>query len=355
MTTEESDKDQITEQEIDDSREDLFEHHKLIADIGQDALRIDKFLMTRIPNVSRNRIQNIAKAGTLFVNGKSVKSNYKVRPKDEISVVLPYPVRETKLIPEDIPIEVVYEDDQMIMVNKPANMVVHPGYGNYSGTLLNGLVYHFENLPQREDYFGRPGLVHRLDKHTTGILVVAKTEQALTRLAQQFHDRTSERVYHALVWGDVEEDEGTITGHIGRSKNNRKVFRVYEEEEEYGKHAVTHYKVLERFRYVTLVECHLETGRTHQIRVHFKHIGHPLFHDLEYGGDKILKGTTFTKYQQFINNCFKLMPGQALHAKTLGVDHPITGERVFFESELPEGFLKLLEKWRVYSNNNVNI
>jgi len=354
MTTEESDKDQITEQEIDDSREDLFEHHKLIADIGQDALRIDKFLMTRIPNVSRNRIQNIAKAGTLFVNGKSVKSNYKVRPKDEISVVLPYPVRETKLIPEDIPIEVVYEDDQMIMVNKPANMVVHPGYGNYSGTLLNGLVYHFENLPQREDYFGRPGLVHRLDKHTTGILVVAKTEQALTRLAQQFHDRTSERVYHALVWGDVEEDEGTITGHIGRSKNNRKVFRVYEEEEEYGKHAVTHYKVLERFRYVTLVECHLETGRTHQIRVHFKHIGHPLFHDLEYGGDKILKGTTFTKYQQFINNCFKLMPGQALHAKTLGVDHPITGERVFFESELPEGFLKLLEKWRVYSNNNVN-
>ncbi len=355
MTTEESDRDQITEEEIDDSREDLFEHHKLIADIGQDALRIDKFLMTRIPNVSRNRIQNIAKAGTLFVNGKSVKSNYKVRPKDEISVVLPYPVRETKLIPEDIPIEVVYEDDQMIMVNKPANMVVHPGYGNYSGTLLNGLVYHFENLPQREDYFGRPGLVHRLDKHTTGILVVAKTEQALTRLAQQFHDRTSERVYHALVWGDVEEDEGTITGHIGRSKNNRKVFRVYEEEEEYGKHALTHYKVLERFRYVTLVECRLETGRTHQIRVHFKHIGHPLFHDLEYGGDKILKGTTFTKYQQFINNCFKLLPGQALHAKTLGVDHPITGERVFFESELPEGFLKLLEKWRVYSNNNVNI
>lgn len=353
--TQESDKDQITDQEIDDSQEDLFEHHKLIADIGQDALRIDKFLMTRIPNVSRNRIQNIAKAGTLFVNGKSVKSNYKVRPNDEISVVLPYPVRETKLVPENIPIDIVYEDDQMIMVNKPANMVVHPGYGNYSGTLLNGLVYHFDNLPQREDYFGRPGLVHRLDKHTTGILVVAKTEQALTSLAQQFHDRTSERVYHALVWGDVENDEGTITGHIGRSRKNRKVFKVYDDEEEYGKHAVTHYKVLERFRYVTLVECKLETGRTHQIRVHFKHIGHPLFHDLEYGGDKIIKGTTFTKYQQFINNCFKLLPGQALHAKTLGVDHPVTGERVFFESELPEGFLKLLEKWRVYSNNNVNI
>lgn len=353
--TQESDKDQITDQEIDDGQEDLFEHHKLIADIGQDALRIDKFLMTRIPNVSRNRIQNIAKAGTLFVNGKSVKSNYKVRPNDEISVVLPYPVRETKLVPENIPIDIVYEDDQMIMVNKPANMVVHPGYGNYSGTLLNGLVYHFDNLPQREDYFGRPGLVHRLDKHTTGILVVAKTEQALTSLAQQFHDRTSERVYHALVWGDVENDEGTITGHIGRSRKNRKVFKVYDDEEKYGKHAVTHYKVLERFRYVTLVECKLETGRTHQIRVHFKHIGHPLFHDLEYGGDKIIKGTTFTKYQQFINNCFKLLPGQALHAKTLGVDHPVTGERVFFESELPEGFLKLLEKWRVYSNNNVNI
>ncbi|MGB1102493.1 MAG: RluA family pseudouridine synthase [Crocinitomicaceae bacterium] len=353
--TQESDKDQITDQEIDDSQEDLFEHHKLIADIGQDALRIDKFLMTRIPNVSRNRIQNIAKAGTLFVNGKSVKSNYKVRPNDEISVVLPYPVRETKLVPENIPIDIVYEDDQMIMVNKPANMVVHPGYGNYSGTLLNGLVHHFDNLPQREDYFGRPGLVHRLDKHTTGILVVAKTEQALTSLAQQFHDRTSERVYHALVWGDVENDEGTITGHIGRSRKNRKVFKVYDEEEDYGKHAVTHYKVLERFRYVTLVECKLETGRTHQIRVHFKHIGHPLFHDLEYGGDKIIKGTTFTKYQQFINNCFKLLSGQALHAKTLGVDHPVTGERVFFESELPEGFLKLLEKWRVYGNNNVNI
>lgn len=334
-----------------DSQEDLYEHHRIIADAGQELLRIDKFLMARIPNVSRNRLQNIAKAGTLFVNGKSVKSNYKVRPNDEISVVLPYPVREIKLVPENIPIEIVYEDDQMVMVNKPANMVVHPGYGNYTGTLLNAIVYHFDSLPQRDDYFGRPGLVHRLDKHTTGILVIAKTETALTSLAQQFHDRTSERVYHALVWGDVEEEEGTIRGNIGRSKKNRKVFQVYDDDEEYGKHAVTHYKVIERFRYVTLVECRLETGRTHQIRVHFKHIGHPLFHDLEYGGDRIIKGTVFTKYQQFIDNCFKLIPGQALHAKTLGVDHPETGERIYFDSELPEGFLKLLEKWRVYSKN----
>ncbi|MDG1912967.1 MAG: RluA family pseudouridine synthase [Crocinitomix sp.] len=349
MTENTGEEDQISEEN--EQQEDLFEHHNLIADVGQEAIRIDKFLMKRLPNVSRNRLQTIAKAGTLFVNGKSVKSNYKVRPKDEISVVLPYPVREIKLIPEDIPIEVLYEDDQMIMVNKPANMVVHPGFGNYSGTLLNGLVYHFDSLPKKDDYFGRPGLVHRLDKQTTGILVVAKTEVALTHLAKQFHDRTSERVYYALVWGDLTENEGTITGPIGRSKKNRKVFQVYDEDEEYGKHAVTHYKVVERFGYVTLVECKLETGRTHQIRVHFKHIGHPLFHDLEYGGDRILKGTTFTKYQQFINNCFKLLPGQALHAKTLGVEHPITGERVYYDSELPEGFLKLLAKWRVYSKN----
>jgi 23S rRNA pseudouridine1911/1915/1917 synthase len=340
------------EDEEDNQQEELYEHHNITADVGQEALRIDKFLMKRLPNVSRNRLQNIAKAGSLLVNGSPVKSNYKVRSRDEISVVLPYPVREIKLIPEDIPIEIIYEDEELVMVNKPANMVVHPGFGNYSGTLLNALVYHFEALPQRDDYFGRPGLVHRIDKHTTGILVVAKTENALTHLAQQFYDRTSERVYYALVWGDLAEDEGTITGNIGRSKKNRKVFQVYEEDEGYGKHAVTHYKVVERFRYVTLVECKLETGRTHQIRVHFKHIGHPLFHDLEYGGDKILKGTTFAKYQQFINNCFKLIPGQALHAKTLGITHPVTKERLFFDSELPEGFQEVLQKWRSYTKNN---
>ncbi|MBN4070937.1 RluA family pseudouridine synthase [Crocinitomix catalasitica] len=339
------------EEAEEDQSEELYEHHKLTVADGQDLLRIDKFLITRLPNVSRSRIQSMAKTGNIYVNGSSVKSNYKVRGKDEISVILPYPVKELALVAENIPLDIVYEDNELVIVNKPANMVVHPGHGNYSGTLLNGLIYHFESLPRRNDYFGRPGLVHRLDKHTTGLLVVAKTEHALTHLAKQFYDRTSERLYWALVWGDVEQNEGTITGHIARSRKNRKMFQVYGEEEEYGKHAVTHYKVIERFRYVTLVQCKLETGRTHQIRVHFKHIGHPLFHDLEYGGDKIMKGTTFTKYKQFIENCFKLLPGQALHAKTLGLEHPLSGERLFFESELPDNLLKLLEKWRAYCRN----
>jgi len=272
-----------------------------------------------------------------------------VRPKDDIAVLMAYPVRDRTLVPEDIPIEIAYEDDDMVIVNKPPNMVVHPGFGKYTGTLMNAIVFHFQNLPNRDDYESRPGLVHRIDKHTTGLLVIAKTEQALVHLSKQFFDRTSDRRYYALVWGDLEEDEGTITGAIGRSQKNRKVFQVYEEDEGYGKHAVTHYKVVERFRYVTLVECKLETGKTHQIRVHFKHIGHPLFHDLEYGGDKIIKGTTFTKYKQFINNCFKLIPGQALHAKTLGLTHPATGERMDFDSELPDAFQELLEKWRTYS------
>jgi 23S rRNA pseudouridine1911/1915/1917 synthase len=331
--------------------DDLFEHHNLIADVGQELLRIDKFLMARLPSISRSKLQACAKEGNLMVNGKAVKSNYKVHPKDEISVLMPYPVRENILIPQDIPVEVTYEDDDLIIVNKPANMVVHPGYGNYSGTLMNALVYHFENLPQRDDYQTRPGLVHRIDKHTTGLLVIAKNEQALTHLSKQFFDRTSDRRYYALVWGDLEEDSGTITGAIGRSQNNRKVFRVYDDEDEYGKPATTHYKVIERFRYVTLVECKLETGRTHQIRVHFKHIGHPLFHDLEYGGDKIIKGTTFTKYRQFIDNCFKLIPGQALHAKTLGIEHPKSGKWLHFDSELPPEFEQILEKWRTYSKN----
>jgi 23S rRNA pseudouridine1911/1915/1917 synthase len=339
-----------TNESLEDA-EELFEHHRLIADVGQELLRIDKFLMDRIPNVSRNRLQNIAKAGNLLVNGKAVKSNYKVHPGDDISIVLPFPVRENKLVPEDIPIDIFYEDDEVVVVNKPANMVVHPGYGNYSGTLMNALAFHFEGLPKRDDYENRPGLVHRIDKHTTGLLVIAKSEDSLTHLSKQFFDRTTDRRYYALVWGDVEEDEGTITGNIGRSQKNRKVFRVYDEEDGYGKHAVTHYKVVERFRYVTLVECKLETGRTHQIRVHFKHIGHPLFHDLEYGGDKIIKGTTFTKYRQFIENCFKLIPGQALHAKTLGFTHPKSGEWMDFDSNLPENFELLLEKWRIYSKN----
>ena len=336
----------------DNQEEELFEHYNIKADDGQELLRIDKFLMSRLPNVSRSRVQALAKSGNILVNGREVKANYKVRAKDEISVVLPYPVRELELIPENIPIDIVYEDDTVVVVNKPANMVVHPGYGNYTGTLLNGLVYHFDSLPKKkEDFFGRPGLVHRIDKHTTGLLVIAKTEHALTHLAKQFYDRTSDRRYIALIWGDLADDEGTITGNIGRSKKDRKVFQVYDGDDEYGKHAVTHYKVIERFRYVTLVECKLETGRTHQIRVHFKHIGHPLFHDPEYGGDKIIKGTTFTKYKQFIDNCFKLIPGQALHAKTLGFTHPDTGRWMEFDSSLPEDFLKLLEKWRVYAGN----
>jgi 23S rRNA pseudouridine1911/1915/1917 synthase len=338
----------IENDEQDELSEELFEHYSFTADKGQEVLRVDKYLMDRMPNTSRNKIQVAAKNGNIHVNQKAVKSNYKVKPGDIVSLVLPYPVREIELIPQDIPLDILYEDDEVILVNKPSDMVVHPGYGNYSGTLVNALVYHFEQLPsKKDDFYGRPGLVHRLDKHTTGILIVAKTEQALTDLAKQFYDRTTERRYHALVWGDVVEDQGTITGNIGRSLKNRKMMEVFPEGD-YGKHAVTHYTVLRRFGYVTLVECKLETGRTHQIRAHFKHIGHPLFHDLEYGGDKILKGTTFTKYKQFIDNCFELLPGQALHAKTLGFHHPRTKEWMAFDSELPEGFQKLLNKWEIY-------
>ena len=329
--------------------EELFEHYNFTADPGQELLRIDKYLMLKIPKTSRSKIQQVAKDGHILVNGKAIKPNYKVHPNDEISVVLPYPVREFKLIPEDIPLDIVYEDEALIIVNKKEGMVVHPGHGNYTGTLMNALVYHFDNLPKRDDFEMRPGLVHRIDKNTSGLLVIAKTEKALSYLSKQFFDRTSERRYWALVWGDMEENEGTITGDIGRSQKDRKIYRVYEEGEGYGKHAVTHYKVIERFRYVTLIECKLETGRTHQIRVHLKHIGHPLFNDIEYGGDRILKGTTFTKYKQFVNNCFKLIKGQALHAKTLGIKQPNTGEFLEFDSELPEGFQQVLTKWRAYS------
>jgi len=340
-------------QELDDNnvdeeqREDLFEHHRFKADDGQEVLRIDKFLMDRMPNTSRNKIQIAAKGGNIHVNKMPVKQNYKIKPGDEVSIVLPYPVREIELVPQDIPLNICYEDESLVVVNKPADMVVHPGYGNYKGTLVNALVFHFDNLPQKIDnYYGRPGLVHRLDKHTTGLLVIAKTETALTKLAKQFYDRTTERRYHALVWGDISED-GTVTGHIGRSLKNRKVMTVFPEGD-YGKHAVTHYKVLKRFGYVTLVECKLETGRTHQIRAHMKYIGHPLFHDLEYGGDSILKGMPTSKYKKFISNCFELIPGQALHAKTLGFEHPETKEFIRLESDLPDGFQKILTKWTTY-------
>lgn len=336
--------------EIEQEEEELYEHYRFKADPGQEVVRIDKFLLDRLPNTSRNKIQVAAKSGSVHVNGNAVKQNYKIKPLDEVTIVLPYPIREIELIPQDIPLDIVYEDDTLIVINKPANMVVHPGYGNYTGTLVNALVYHFDHLPHRtQDYYGRPGLVHRLDKHTTGIMVVAKTEHALTHLAKQFYDRTTERRYHALVWGDLESDI-RIEGNIGRSLQNRKVMAVFPNGD-HGKHAATQVKVIERFGLVTLVECKLETGRTHQIRTHLKWIGHPLFHDLEYGGDRIVKGTTSDKYRQFIANCFELIPGQALHAKTLGFEHPETKKWMQFDSNLPEGFVSILEKWQRYIAN----
>ncbi len=340
-------------QEVDSDEDELFEHYRFKADPGQELLRIDKFLMDRLPATSRNKIQVAARNGNILVGGIAIKPNYRIKPLDEVSVVLPYPVRELELIPENIPIQIVYEDDTVIVVNKEANMVVHPGYGNYTGTLVNALIYHIEQLPERnQDYFGRPGLVHRLDKHTTGIMVVAKTEHALTHLAKQFYDRTTERRYHALVWGDVEEDI-RIEGNLGRSLTNRKVMTVFPNGD-HGKHAVTHVKVLKRYGLVTLVECKLETGRTHQIRAHLKWLGHPLFHDLEYGGDTIVRGTTSTPYKQFIHNCFELLPGQALHAKSLGFQHPDTKEWKQFESDLPDGFIKVMEKWDRYTSDDKN-
>ena len=333
------------------SDEELFEHHKVISAPGQEVLRVDKFLLQRVPNTSRNKLQVAAKSGNVVVNGKKVKQNYKVKPGDVVSIVLPYPVREIELIPEDIPLSIAYEDDTLMVVNKQPGLVVHPGYGNYSGTLVNALVFHIDNLPSKpDDYFGRPGLVHRLDKDTSGLMVIAKTEHALTYLAKQFFDRTTERLYNALVWGDFDHEEGTVTGHIGRSLKNRKIMTVFPDGE-FGKHAVTHYKVLKRFGYVTLIQCKLETGRTHQIRAHMKHIGHPLFNDATYGGDKILKGTTFTKYKQFVNNCFEVLPRQALHAKTLGFEHPVTKEFMRFDSEIPDDMLAALEKWNVYAKS----
>ena len=343
----------MTEEQIPDlenEEEELFEHHRFKADPGQESLRIDKFLIDRMANTSRNKIQIAAKNGNILVNSQKVKQNYKIKPGDEVSIVLPYPVREIELIPQNIPIEIAYEDEDLLVVNKPANMVVHPGYGNYSGTLVNALVYHIQNLPKPpKDYYGRPGLVHRIDKHTTGLLLIAKTELALVELAKQFYNRTTERRYHALVWGDLEKD-GTIEGNIGRSLKNRKVMAVFKDGE-HGKVAITHYKVLERFGLVTLIECKLETGRTHQIRVHLQSIGHPLFNDLEYGGNKIVKGTRSSSYDRFIQNCFELLPGQALHAKTLGFIQPTQQAYLEFDSELPEGFTELISRWRNYCSD----
>ena len=326
-----------------------FEHYKFIADKGQNPLRVDRFLMNFVEFATRNKIQQSVKAGNVRVNDKVVKSNHKVKGGDVVTIVLDYPKETNELLPQDIPIVINYEDDDLLIVNKEAGMVVHPGFGNYDGTLVNALAFHFQNLPNIGEE-ERPGLVHRIDKNTSGILVVAKTERAMTILAKKFEDRDLNRKYIALVWGDVKEDEGTITGNIGRSLKNRKVMDVFPDRE-YGKHAVSHYKVLERFGYTTLVECKLETGRTHQIRAHFKSIGHTLFNDEEYGGDAILKGTTFTKYKQFVQNCFKICPRQALHAKSLGFEHPTTKKEVFFDSDLADDMQELIEKWRKYATH----
>ena len=344
----------IEETEVPEEEQELFEHFRFIVDKGQGLLRIDKFLMDRMESVSRSKIQNAANAGNILVNQKLIKPNYKVKPNDIISIVMANPPREIELIPQDIPINIVYEDDDIIVVNKEAGMVVHPGYGNYTGTLVNALIYHFQKQKSKKsDVILRPYLVHRIDKNTSGILLVAKNEFAQAKLAKDFFNHTIARKYHALVWGNFDEDEGTITGHIGRSIKDRKIMAVYPDGD-IGRHAVTHFKVLERFGYITLIECQLETGRTHQIRTHLKYIGHPIFNDDTYGGNYILKGTTFSKYKQFIDNCFKILPRQALHAKSLGFAHPCKDKNVFFDSELPQDMQTVIEKWRKYISDKKN-
>ena len=329
--------------------EDLYEHHRFEIAKGQQPLRIDKFLINSIENTTRSKIQKAADAGTIFVNDCAVKSNYKVKPFDVIKVMLSHPPFENHVLPENIPLNIVYEDEALLLVNKEPGLVVHPGHGNYTGTLVNALAFHFENLPMNSSE--RPGLVHRIDKDTSGLLVIAKTEAAMTHLAKQFEAKTTEREYMALVWGNVANDAGTIEGNLARHLKDRMQMAVFDDPE-IGKPAITHYKVLERFGYVTLISCQLETGRTHQIRAHMKHIGHPLFNDERYGGHLILKGTTFTKYKQFIDNCFKALPRQALHAKTLGFIHPNTGEMMRFDTELPADFTDCLERWRNYSKSH---
>ncbi|MDY0199471.1 MAG: RluA family pseudouridine synthase [Tenuifilaceae bacterium] len=336
-----------------EEQQELYEHFHIDVDKGQSMLRIDKFISTKIQNVSRSRVQSAADAGNILVNGKAVKSAYRIKPLDSISIVMAYPPREVEIIPENIPINIVYEDDDLMVVNKEPGMVVHPGHGNYSGTLINALMYHLRDVPLFKTGEVRPGLVHRIDKNTSGVLVIAKTEYAMNHLARQFFERTTNRKYVALVWGDMEGEEGTIDTFIGRSPRDRIKMFVFPEGDE-GKHAITHWKVIERLGYVTLVECKLETGRTHQIRVHFEHIRHPIFNDDRYGGDTIVKGTTFTKYKQFIQNCFTICPRHALHAKSLGFIHPTTGANMFFDSELPDDMVQVAERWRTYTSARPN-
>ncbi|HTF03995.1 MAG TPA: RluA family pseudouridine synthase [Bacteroidia bacterium] len=337
------------------AEQELFEHHRIVVDPGQQMLRIDKFLQIKLGgHISRTKIQAGAEAGNLHVNEKPVKASYKVKPNDVISILLPHPPKVFELLAEDIPFKIDYEDDDLLIVNKHPGLVVHPGYGNFTGTLVNGLLWHFKNLPSMKSAPGveepRPGLVHRLDKDTSGVMVIAKNEYSLAFLAKQFYERTNDRRYYALVWGDFEENEGTITGNLGRSLKDRRVQEVFPDGD-FGKHAVTHWKVIERFGYVTLVECKLETGRTHQIRAHMKYIGHSVFNDSTYGGDKILKGPVFSKYKQFVENCFQLCPRQALHARSLSFTHPKTKKWVEFNSELPEDMQNMIDKWRHYVSN----
>ncbi len=333
-----------------DGSGELYEHFKVVVDKGQKPVRIDKYLFERIVNASRNRIQSAADAGFVMANGKPVKSSYKVKPLDVLTVMMDRPKYDNDIIPEEIPLDVVYEDDDLMVINKPAGLVVHPGCGNYTGTLVNAIAWHLRNIPSYDPNDPQVGLVHRIDKDTSGLLVVAKTPDAKTSLGLQFFNKTTKREYNALVWGIVEKDEGTIIGNIGRNPRDRMQMAVLDDPNQ-GKHAVTHYQVLERLGYVTLVKCVLETGRTHQIRVHMKHIGHVLFNDERYGGHEILKGTHFSKYKQFVNNCFDICPRQALHAKTLGFIHPRTKEEMFFTSELPEDMTALLNRWRTYISN----
>jgi len=332
-----------------ENNDELFEHFSFLADKGQEPVRVDKFLMNRIENATRNKIQKAAKSGYIFSNENPVKQNYKVKPGDNIKVMFHHPPYENLIVGEKIDIDIIYEDNDILVVNKPPNQVVHPGHGNYSGTLLNGLIYHNENLPENRD--GRPGLVHRIDKDTSGLLVVAKSDIALTKLSEQFFHKTIDRKYLAIVWGTPSPEQGTIDKYLSRDKKNRMIMSV-PVDEDIGKRAITHYKIVEKLGYVSLVECELETGRTHQIRAHMKHIGNPIFNDQRYGGDKILKGTIFNKYKQFVENCFKLLPRQALHAKTLSFNHPRTNERLAFETELPNDFKSCFEKWKNYSKNN---
>ncbi|MDP2387223.1 MAG: RluA family pseudouridine synthase [Bacteroidota bacterium] len=339
--------------ELQEDEQGLYEHHRIVVDKGQEMIRIDKFIVNRIQNATRNKVQNAIDAENVKVNDKPVKANYRVKPFDVITIFYAHPPSEKELVPENIPLNYVYEDDDVVVVNKEPGMVVHPAYGHYTGTLVNALAYHFQNLPDRKqmvngEEISRPGLLHRIDKNTSGILIIAKNELSMQRLSKDFVDHNLDRRYVALVWGDFEENEGTITVNVGRNLKNRKVMDVFPNGDN-GKHAITHYKVLERLGYVTLIECKLETGRTHQIRVHMKSIGHPLFNDNEYGGDRILKGTTFQKYKHFVENCFEICPRQALHAKSLEITHPKTGKKLKFDSELPADMQAILAKWRTYS------